>query len=468
MKHRTLIFTGVLALLVLTFPADARARKASDSAQEASVTQPPALPAGLSIVPSGLGITLNTYGFPRPGEMRMLNETGIRWIRTDFVWEDTEKADGYHFGSYDDLMNELGQNVRLIFILDYDNPLYERNGNNAPDTVYEQQKFTRWARAAVEHFKGRGIIWELYNEPDLDISGKSSLSKERYASLALMVGRMLRQYYPNEIFVGPALSRMPSDFYTKQRDFLKYCFQQGLLNYWSAVSIHPYRDGAGPPETVTEDYRYLRNLIRQYEPNRRVPIISSEWGYSSRPVTDSDTGNLNRDQTQAKLLAREWLINLYNRIPISTWYSWHDSEDQPGDTPDEINQRHFGLVRFPYYENREPVYNRKPAYFAAKTLTRNLSGWHFDKRLTLYNLDSHLDTDKRDYALLFSGYYSTLIVAWTTSATPRTVRVRVPVGNYTVTTYLGQQLPGYYVADSNGLEIKLEDGPKYIRESVPQ
>ena len=41
--------------------------------------------------------------------------------------------------------------------------------------------------------------------------------------------------------VGPACSTM--DF-----KFLEACFKGGLLDYWSAVTVHPYRQTA--PETV--------------------------------------------------------------------------------------------------------------------------------------------------------------------------------------------------------------------------
>jgi polysaccharide biosynthesis protein PslG len=477
MKHRTLTFTCLLVLLLPTLSTGTHAQEASEpnaEASEAAVALPAPLPAGLSSVPNGLGLNFNADGFPQSGEMNMLKDAGIHWMRTDFGWDNTEKADGYHFESYDNLMTVLSQNnIRPIFILAYDNPLYERNGNDAPDTPREQQAFTRWARASVEHFKGRGIIWELYNEPDIDVSGNSSLSKEKYVSLAKSVGAMFRKFYPNEILVGPALSHMPNpNRYPKQYAYMKHFLASHLLRYWSAVSVHPYR-GLDNPETVTADYRNLRSLIKKslvedHQPSRSVPIISSEWGYSSRPVADSGNRNLIRDQTQGKLLARQWLINLYNRIPISIWFSWHDSMDLPRctcspctaaekelcDTLDETNQRHFGIVRFPYFENRNPVYNRKPAYHAAQTLTRTLLGSHFDVRINLH--------DKDDYALRFINGDLFQIAAWTTSA-KHTVRIPLPPGDYVVINYVGLN-PKQYYGIQDSLEIELTNAPVYIQK----
>ena len=49
-----------------------------------------------------------------------------------------------------------------------------------------------------------------------------------------------------ETYVGPATSTI--DF-----KFLEACFKAGLLEYWSAVSVHPYR--LQDPETAGDEAR---------------------------------------------------------------------------------------------------------------------------------------------------------------------------------------------------------------------
>ncbi len=48
------------------------------------------------------------------------------------------------------------------------------------------------------------------------------------------------------------------------------------------------------------------------------------------------------EETQAKLLARQWLSNLANDIPLSIWYDWRDDGPDPKE-----REHHFGMVRFP-------------------------------------------------------------------------------------------------------------------------
>jgi len=460
MKHRALTLTTLLMLLLLTLSPGAHAQEESEpdvEASEALVATPTTLPPNLSPVPKGLGLDFNAVDFPRPGEVEMLKAAGIRWMRTGFSWQDTEKADGYHFEHYVKVLKILeDNNIRPIFILAYGNSMYTGDDQNPPVTYDQRKKFADWVSAALKEFKGHHIIWELYNEPEI-----RGLNQVDYVKLAKKVGPMFLSAH--EILVGPSLSHIPkkgkSNPYKLQEEFLRYCFDHHLLQYWSAVSVHPYR-GSDGPETVTADYQYLRSIIRDrlildHQPKRQVPIISSEWGYSSRPETASGSGNLIRDETEAKLLAREWLINLYNRIPISIWYTWHDTLDLPWDTPKQTSERHFGIVRFEDYdENRDPFYTPKPAYHAAQTLTRTLLGYHFDARINLH--------DEDDYALHFINGDQFQIAAWTTSA-KHMVRIRVPPGDYEVINYVGLN-PKQYYGVQNSLEIELTNAPVYIQK----
>ena len=105
-----------------------------------------------------------------------------------------------------------------------------------------------------------------------------------------------------EAFIGPATS-------TIDLPFLEACFQAGLLDYWDAVSVHPYRQTA--PETVEEEYRSVRLLIRRYAPaGKDIPIISGEWGYSTQYPAFAGKDAAARDKRQAKWLARQFLTNL--------------------------------------------------------------------------------------------------------------------------------------------------------------
>jgi hypothetical protein len=253
--------------------------------------------------------------------------------------------------------------------------------------------------------------------------------------LALEVGEAIRAVAPREVYVGPAAALI--DF-----DFLEPCFKAGLLNYWSAVSVHPYRQR--DPESVGEEFRKLRELIAAYAPKgKQVPIIAGEWGYSS-------IWNWNGmdEAKQGKLLAREFLSNLASGVPLTIWYDWHDDSADPKDP-----EAHFGTVHFPYEPDSYPVYRPKPGYRALKALTTVLNGYQFSRRLPVGSAD--------DYVLLFTKGGDVRIAAWTTSSAPQEIFISASGGRFSITDHLGQT-PQPAQAHKGKLGIRLADAPQYL------
>ncbi len=380
----------------------------------------------------GLGVNIH-FTDPRPGEAEMLSAGGFRWVRMDFSWSATERRQGqYDFSAYERLLAALQPHgIRVLFILDYSNRLYEQNRSVV--TEQGREAFARWAAAAAARFKGRGILWEIWNEPNIAGFWKPQPNVQDYTKLALATSRAIRQVAPNEAIVGPATSRI-------DLEFLEGCFQSGLLQWWDAVTVHPYRQSA--PETAASEYRELRRLIAQYAPpGKTIPILSGEWGYSS--VWKGFDPPL-----QGKMLARQWLFHLSQGVPLSIWYDWHDDGPDPHEP-----EHHFGTVAFEYHADRTPVYDPKPAYRAAKTLTSVLDGFQFRKRIATGNAD--------DYVLLFGRGDQLRLAAWTTGDAPRVVRIPSSRCRFEVISHLGT--PGNALSATGGhLSITLGDAPQYL------
>ena len=384
-------------------------------------------------IPGSIGVNIH-FVDARPGEMEMLASAGVRWVRMDFAWDSTERSPGqYDFSAYDRLVTTLASyKISPYFILDYTNKLYD-NGLS-PYTDEGRQAFAKWASAAVEHFEGRGIIWELYNEPNFRF-WRPKPNVHDYVLLALEVGEAIRAVAPQEAYIGPATSLV--DF-----SFLAACFKAGLLNYWSGVSVHPYRQR--DPESVTEEFHTLQHVIAAFFPSGKpVPVIAGEWGYSS-------TWNWKGmdEAKQGKLLPREYLSNLALGVPLTIWYDWHDDSANPQDP-----ESHFGIVYFPYAADAHPVYSPKPAYLALKTLTSVLNGYRFTRRLPVGGAD--------DYVLLFTKGAEVRLAAWTSSPGTRKADIPNLKGKFSITDHLGQSYTPVR-AHQGKLVITLTDAPQYL------
>lgn len=389
----------------------------------------PSLPS--AVVPDGLGVNIH-FTDARPGELEMLAAGGFHWVRMDFSWTGTEKRQGdYDFSAYDRLLAALEvHKLRALFILDYGNPLYE--ADSAVATEAGRRAFSRWAAAAAVHFQGHGILWEIWNEPNGSF-WKPRANAQDYAALALAAAKAIHAAVPGEAVIGPATSGV-------DLQFLETCFQAGLLDWWEAVSVHPYRQSA--PESATADYQKLRTLIARYAPKgKSIPILSGEWGYSSAWQNFDDS-------TEGQMLARQWLVNLASHIPLSIWYDWHDDGADPLDP-----EAHFGTVANAYHAGDSPVYQPKPAYLAAKTLTSVLQGFQFTKRLALGK--------PGDYALLFRKGGELRLAVWTTSPTPQPVHIRSSPGGFEVVTCTGERGKTIF-ANESGLALTATRAPQYL------
>jgi hypothetical protein len=367
------------------------------------------------VLPDGVGVNIHfTSGHEQ--DLEMIQAAGFKWVRQDFFWAGTERQKGvYDWSEFDAFTTALEKHgLRPYYILDYSNPLYEETVSStnpvtgtaehataSPRQPESVAAFARWAAAAAEHFHGRGVIWEIWNEPNISF-WKPKPDAAQYTALALATAKAIRAADPQACVVAPTTSTFPWEF-------LETVLKSGVLEYLNAVSVHPYRERQ--PETAAMDFARLRELIQRYEPKgKTIPILSGEWGYAS-------STNGVSPETQAAYIVRQQLSNLLDGVPVSIWYDWKNDGDDPGN-----HEHNFGTVGSDL--------KLKPAYLAIQTMTRELSGCRISARR---------DTgDTNDFVLVFTNTAgATKLAAWTTIA------------------------PHSITLDSK-LTVQLEARPKYI------
>jgi hypothetical protein len=312
-------------------------------------------------------------------------------------------------------MGNLG--IRCLLILDYSNRLYD-NGLS-PHTEESRAAFARWAAAGAKHFAGKGVLWEIWNEPNISQFWKPRPNAEDYSKLALATIEAIRAADPDAFIMAPASSTFPWDF-------LEVMGKQGVFAKLDAVSVHPYRQQT--PETAEADYTRLRLLVAKYAPGKKLPMVSGEWGYST------GWGGMT-DEKQANYLVRQRLMNLWMGVPLSIWYDWHDDGPDPKEP-----EHHFGTV----YLDFKP----KPSYTAGKVLAETLAGYRYVRREQLKGED--------DYMLVFRKGDDAAFVVWN-SKQDHTITLRDDLGAFTLISRDGQrkQIPP-------GSELELKAAPQYV------
>ncbi len=398
-------------------------------------------PGSLNKIQAGVNIHFTT-GHEK--DLDMIAAAGFKFIRMDFVWQNTERTRGtYSWADYEELTANLNKRgLRAIYILDYSNSLYEdpvdskdpitgevQKGTASPQHPESLAAFAKWAAAAAGHFKDSNIIWEIWNEPNISF-WKPKPDIEQYNGLAMATCRAVKSVVPNSVIIGPATSQVPFPF-------LESFLSSGVLEYLDAVSVHPYRDYSMSPETAITDYQKLRELIERYTPEGRekIPIISSEWGYSSA------TRGLSA-KTQAAYIVRMQLANLLYNIPVSIWYDWKNDGDDPANF-----EHNCGTVS----SDLKP----KPAYTAIQKLNEQLKEFTFLHRIQ--------QKSEKDYILLFiNDAGNCKLSAWTIDQ-PHTVVIEKMIPEITKATasdWKGDKLQ--LKSDKDRLVLDLNDMPQYI------
>ena len=394
--------------------------------QSAYRTQFP-LPASTSVTSWGINADINLFD-PSDASLQAVQAYSASFIRVDLKWANVETVAGtYDFTYYDTLMaSALNHGLRPILILDYGNPLYD--SANAPADDPTRAAFVNFTTAAVTRYKGIGAIWEIWNEPNEDKFWKPAASVNDYVTLSNLVCQDIRSIAPDEWIMGPGLSGI-------DLPFLESCFQQGVLQYWDAVSIHPYRS-LQIPETALPDYDLVKALIEKYRPaGRTIPVIDSEWGYSLSWVNMDPIAQANMDM-------RSKFVDMLSGARASITYSWQDQS-----VSQQNGHSIFGLHDANLVERASGT--------AFRVITTALRGYKFITRLDLASPD--------DYCLLFTSGNTMKLVAWTTDAAHNAVLPSSP-GSFSAIDMLGN--PSSASTLTPGLAVALSGSPIVLRNTT--
>ena len=240
-------------------------------------------------------------------------EAGFEAVRTDLFWNLVETEPGrYDFSRFDPFLDALQRHrLRPLLILDYGNPHYD--GGGPPHTPEARAAFARFAAAAARRYAGRGIVWEIWNEPNLQGYWNPRPDAGSYVALVAETAAALRAADPSGTIAGLSLGGCVWD-----RDFVRDAFAAGLLTHVDAISIHLYP--APDAHGAAEYFEELRAQMRAA--GRERPILCTEMGTQTHD-----------ESRQWDYLSRMTEGNVRSGLPLTIWYSFRDDEEG-----------HFGMV----------------------------------------------------------------------------------------------------------------------------
>lgn len=278
-------------------------------------------------LPGSWGVNVQTL-YHEPA----LKSLGAQWARITlswpriehdstghYDWTDSDKAINYYSGN--------GFHIVGLLAAEQLNPLYASSESNKEAVV---GAVARWMTAAAQRYKGKGIIWEIGNEPESFPMGGFWDHPQIYVDLARRAATAMKRADPTAKVAVLSLAWM-------DRGYAQSALNAGLLADGNIdyLSFHGYHRKSIEPESgLEDDVNWLRSAAAAANTNGKPApvVIDTETGYSIIPFESPKTKtgwrlSVYTEDTQAAYLARHYLEEIYLGIPISIWY-----KDMNGET----------------------------------------------------------------------------------------------------------------------------------------
>jgi Cellulase (glycosyl hydrolase family 5) len=287
----------------------------------------------------------------RERRLDAIQRAGATWVRFDVQWEDLQPAahgplDRRFLGDLDELIAGVAQRgLRAIAILERAPCWAVRRGalcgdrGNSPPA--DARDYGTVLAALATRYAMQPVVWEMWNEPNLDYFFDSSDNARDYTALIRSAYPMAKAAAPGVTFLAGALSLADDDF-------LASMYRHGAKGHFDAVSVHPYSSSViddSSPYGLRLGVPAARATMLAHRDDK--PIWLTELGWSS---TGRDT-----EQVQGRRLAQAYeMIAQWPYVAAAVWYETADARGAGSDG--------FGLYR----ANWTP----KPAFEAFRAASR--------------------------------------------------------------------------------------------------
>jgi hypothetical protein len=298
----------------------------------------------------GMGLYLYRYPNTEEGFRQMdraaalAAAAGVKWSREEFNWGRIEPKKGeFRWEFYDRMVETAARHGITVYgLLAYWSPWTE------PFTEQGIEDYCRFARGAVERYRGRIRHWEVWNEPNIFFWDGP---KEQYPRLLEGAYRTIKEANPNALVLGCSTSGI-------DLPFIRTVIKQG--GPFDILTVHPYRRDLNDAAFIAE-LEETRSEVSSLM-GREVPVWITEMGWPTQ------IGGLT-ERAAASRLARVYLdAAASGAVGNVSWYDFRNDGESP-----LYNEANFGVL----YHDLAP----KPAYRALGTVCRTLAGLRVRERL---------------------------------------------------------------------------------------
>ncbi|MBQ7256896.1 MAG: hypothetical protein IJS60_04315 [Abditibacteriota bacterium] len=252
-----------------------------------------------------------------------ISEIHTQWVRIGGRWDTIERIEGkYDFKETDKLIDFYKEKYNIIFILNLEEmpKCYKDRKDNKEFII---KKIGNFATACAKRYKGKKILWEISNEPEVFPMDGYMKNPPTYTQIARLCAKNIKKYDPKSKIAVCSVA-------WADRSFIEACLQNHILadGTIDTISFHGYhRKNYLPESALVEDIKWMREQCKKFSPDKYVSIIDTERGFG---ILDGDPfqprhkgawrNYVTTRTTQAAYLARHYFEEIYNQIEIIVWY----------------------------------------------------------------------------------------------------------------------------------------------------
>jgi hypothetical protein len=242
-----------------------------------------------------------------------------------------------------------------LLILDYNNPLYVQTaltaeGHTGISDPANRAAFAEFARQTALHYKGRGVAFEIWNEPNQRGSWLPGPDADGYADALAAAVQAIRTVDASCVVLSGGLSD------ALELPFLNRLGQRGVLNSVTGVGYHPYTPSS--PEAQGAYSMARRTVLKQNGVGTGTGLWTTEVGASSSWYGNLDGTQDSNRYMQAVVVARNALTGWALNDPLHVVYRLRDYGTRPTERDPSLvgyvpysttNKEHnFGLLATDY------------------------------------------------------------------------------------------------------------------------
>jgi hypothetical protein len=382
-------------------------------------------------------VGVNVHSLKDDRTLDVAEAVGFRWIRMDAEWNEIERPiGGYDFSGFDGLISAASRrNLHVLAILDYGHVVHTGGGMKPPRSPAAILAYAAFCEATARHFAGRGVVFEIWNEPDVDSFWDGTPNAREYADLLRAGIDAVKRGDPAMRVLTGGLSAPYAVTYA----YWEVLEQRGALAGAGGLGAHLY--GTDVPEQRWGDILLLNELAARAMPGQKA--WCTEWGFSSTKTSPTGDGHSEAARhAQAVKFVRELLVGWWANLPLNILY---ELKDDGGDATDP--EHNFGLLT----QN----YEKKPALMAVRQLLSVAGNHHLVSMASGPNFPGDV------HAVRLDGPFDKIYVVWL-EETAGPVSVQVPGRTGWIRDMLGQPIVPSDTA-ANAIDLTSADGPVYIQ-----